>query len=176
MKLYVVRHGRTNCNDQKVFNGRFEEDINEEGIKQAEILKEKIRNLPIDLIVCSPMKRAISTASIINIHNIPIIVSDDFIERNVGDLTLQKIDKTDFYEYNKLYDTEYVGLETISQIMERVFKGLNTIKEKYPNKNILIVTHASVTRCIGAYFNGFNKTSYQNENALENCEIKEYDW
>ncbi len=45
MKLYVVRHGRTDCNDKKIFNGRFEEDINAEGIKQAEILKEKIKKL-----------------------------------------------------------------------------------------------------------------------------------
>ncbi len=45
--------------------------------------------------------------------------------------------------------------------MERVFRGLDTIKEKYQDKNILIVTHASVTRCISAYFSGLKENSYE---------------
>jgi broad specificity phosphatase PhoE len=37
MKLYVIRHGQTKCNVEKKYNGRYDEDINEEGIKQAKI-------------------------------------------------------------------------------------------------------------------------------------------
>ena len=29
MKLYVIRHGRTNCNKEHKYNGRYDEDINE---------------------------------------------------------------------------------------------------------------------------------------------------
>lgn len=35
MKLYVIRHGLTNCNLEKRYNGRYDEDINDHGIKQA---------------------------------------------------------------------------------------------------------------------------------------------
>lgn len=176
MKLYVVRHGRTNCNDKQVFNGRYDEDINETGKKQVQILKEKIKHLKFDVIISSSMKRAVSTAEILNVHDVPIVLNDHFIERNVGDLTLQKTSSPDYLEYTSWYATKYVGLETISQIMERVFKGLDELKIKYEGKTILLVTHASVTRCINAYFHGLHKNSYQNEEALKNCEIKEYEF
>ena len=35
MKLYVIRHGLTKCNVEKKYNGRYDEDIIEEGINQA---------------------------------------------------------------------------------------------------------------------------------------------
>lgn len=40
MKLYVIRHGRTNNNDAGILNGRNDEDINETGIHQAELARE----------------------------------------------------------------------------------------------------------------------------------------
>ena len=33
MKLYVIRHGQTNSNKNKIFNCQYDEDINEIGIK-----------------------------------------------------------------------------------------------------------------------------------------------
>ena len=35
MKIYVIRHGLTDCNIKKIYNGRYDEDINKDGIKQA---------------------------------------------------------------------------------------------------------------------------------------------
>lgn len=47
MKLYVIRHGQTNCNVEKKYNGRYDEDINEEGIKQAIKASEQIKEYEI---------------------------------------------------------------------------------------------------------------------------------
>ena len=44
MKVYIVRHGQTDSNLSKTYNSESE-DINSNGIKQAEILSEKIKNL-----------------------------------------------------------------------------------------------------------------------------------
>ena len=52
MKLYVIRHGRTKCNDEGKYNGSFDEDINETAIEQANEASKIVRNLDIDLIVC----------------------------------------------------------------------------------------------------------------------------
>ena len=56
MKLYVIRHGQTKCNKEKRYNCRLDEDINEIGIKQAEEASKIVKNLNIDLIICSPYK------------------------------------------------------------------------------------------------------------------------
>ena len=51
MKLYVMRHGMTKCNEEHKYNGRLDEDINDEGINQAKEASNIVKNLDIDLII-----------------------------------------------------------------------------------------------------------------------------
>ena len=86
MKIYVTRHGQTDWNVQGKTQGRADIELNEVGIKQAKQTKEELKNIDIDLIICSPLKRAKKTAEIINEgRNIPIIFDDQIIERNFGE-------------------------------------------------------------------------------------------
>src|SRR3989344_1235592 len=65
MKLYFVRHGETNSNLQKsVVN--FNDELTDNGRKQAQQLAELISNISIDIIITSPHKRAKETAVIIS--------------------------------------------------------------------------------------------------------------
>ena len=92
MKIYVTRHGQTDWNVQGKTQGRADIELNEVGIKQAKQTKEELKNIDIDLIICSPLKRAKKTAEIINEgRNIPIIFDDQIIERNFGEFEGEKI-------------------------------------------------------------------------------------
>lgn len=42
MKLYVIRHGQTNCNKEHKYNCRYDEDINKIGVQQAKDASDKI--------------------------------------------------------------------------------------------------------------------------------------
>ena len=155
MNLYVIRHGRTNNNDKHLFNGRTDEDINQTGIQQAKMAKEKIKSLPIDLIICSPMKRTKHTAQIINDKEIPIIYDGE--------------------AYWNYHSTKYKNLETVPELFKRVHPVLDEIQEKYKDKNILIVTHNGVARAIYAYFYGLPEDgNIRNIGIHENCEIRKY--
>ena len=85
MNLYVVRHGQTEANVNHLFNGRNERDLTEFGIEQANSLANRMKTISIDLIFSSPLKRAIHTASILNINNIEIVFDDRIIERDYGE-------------------------------------------------------------------------------------------
>lgn len=176
MKLYVVRHGRTDSNDKKIFNGRYDEDINKIGISQAEIARDKLANHDIDLIISSPMKRTLHTAQIINTKNIDLILDERFIERDMGELTLKNVEDKDRKEYWKYNKSKYEGLESISEVQNRVFEGLDNIKNKYNDKNVLIVTHGAITQMIKIYCENIqiddNISKVKSQN---NCEIKEYE-
>ena len=108
MKIYVLRHGQTDCNKNNKYNCRLDEDINEIGIKQAELAKEKVKKLNIDLIICSPMIRTKHTCQIINSNNIPVIYDDRLMERIGGVLTNTTIDEYYFKEYYNYYSTNIV--------------------------------------------------------------------
>ena len=74
MKLYVIRHGLTNCNKENKYNCRYDEDINEIGVEQAIKASDDVRKLDIDLIICSPMKRTKHTMELVNVNQIPSYV------------------------------------------------------------------------------------------------------
>ena len=153
MKLYVIRHGLTNYNVQSKYNCRYDEDINEIGIKQAMKASQQVKKLPIDLIICSPMKRTKHTAKLINANKIEIIYDDRLLEREGGKLTHTVLDEyyyTDYYNYYSKNPIE--GLETLPELFHRVHSFLDEIKIKYANKNILLVTHGAVARAIHFYF------------------------
>lgn len=178
LKLYVIRHGRTNNNDEGIFNGRYDEDINETGIKQAKNASKQVKKLDIDLIISSPLLRTKHTAEIVNVNDVPIIYDDLLMERDYGSLTgksVKSIERGILWQYNKL--APYEGIEQAKEVIERVKKCLYNIKQKYPDKNILIVTHNGTARGIYVYFNGLpldnNLTDYGKH---KNCEIKEYEW
>ena len=85
MKIYVTRHGQTEWNVLKKVQGKADISLNEKGIEQAIQTKKELDNEKIDLIICSPLKRAKETAQIINENrNIPIIFDDRISERDFG--------------------------------------------------------------------------------------------
>ena len=67
MKVYIVRHGQVPHNALKQYNTN-DEDLTDLGIKQAEELRDKIKNINFDIIICSPLNRAKHTADILNIN------------------------------------------------------------------------------------------------------------
>ena len=85
MKLYVIRRGQTDWNVAGKCQGRTDIELNSTGIEQAKKAKTQLKDYKIDLIICSPLKRARKTAEIINEAIDCKIISDErIIERNCG--------------------------------------------------------------------------------------------
>lgn len=177
MKILLTRHGQTDWNVLRKVQGRTDIELNETGIKQAEIAKEKLKNYDIDLIISSPLKRAQKTVEIIGKDkNIPIIIDEALIERAFGKYEGQHPEGIEFdeiwnYKLNKKYDEA----EGIEELFDRVNNFLDGIQEKYKDKTVLLVTHGGVTVPIRAYFEGIpEKMEVLKGLGIENCEIKEY--
>lgn len=184
MKLYVIRHGQTDWNVAGKCQGMTDIELNSTGIKQAEQARNEITNYKIDLIICSPLKRARKTAEIINeVTNCKIISDERIIERCVGEIegtTKEKWnsiigDDVDIVNnYNLNYDKQ--DIEPIQTVCKRVWDLLDEIKEKYKDKNVLLVTHGGTCRTINAYFNGIGEDGHVESAKIKNCEIREYEF
>ncbi len=178
MKLLIVRHGKTNWNKEKRAAGLSDVELNEEGIEQAEILRDKLKDTKIDVIICSPLKRALKTAEIINEkHNKEIIIDEETIERNLGVYEGQPNEQEIFNEiryYNKNVPVE--GGEDCKTYTKRVFKCLDKIINQYKGKvdTVLIVSHGFFLRSANWYFNGLPKEP-EEVIRIKNCQIDEYD-
>ena len=64
-KLYLVRHGQTVDNVRQILQGQEQGQLTEEGIRQAEETRDKLKDEPIDVFVSSDLKRAEDTCRII---------------------------------------------------------------------------------------------------------------
>ena len=176
MKIYVTRHGQTDGNLNRIMYGVVDIDINEEGIRQAHITKEKLKEVKFDLVICSPLIRAKHTMQIINENNYPVLYDDRIKERDCGEYTGKSFDSVDRdWYWNYKNKTIYEKAECIDDLFKRVYDFLDDIKEKYKDKTILIVTHIGVTKVMQCYFEGVPENGCLNEIGLNNCEVKIYE-
>lgn len=85
--FYVFRHGETELNKQKRWQGSgMDYDLNENGVKQAQGLIEKLKDKGLEKIYSSPLIRAKHTAEVVaKALNIPVEIRNDLRECFYGD-------------------------------------------------------------------------------------------
>ncbi len=178
MKIYVVRHGETDWNKEGRRQGSRDIPLNEKGIEQAYILKEKLKDMKFDLCISSPLQRAYQTAQIIYGKD-NIITNDLLKERYLGEYEGTTIGDMafDFYYYmNYKINASDKGIEPFQDLLQRCKIFLDDLKKNYQNyQNILIVTHGFCGKCL--YYNlvGYNEDTDFSGFKLENCEYFEYE-
>ena len=176
MKFYYIRHGQTDLNLQrKMQGGQTEKDLNETGIKQAQETKRELSDIKYDLIICSPMNRAIQTAKIISDgRDVEFFTDERIRERKLGvmegnDITEECEKKIWDYKLNE----EIPEGESVKEFEKRILDFLNDIKNKYSDKTILIVAHGGVAKIIKKYLYGMPKEENLSNYDMKNCEIIE---
>lgn len=80
-----LRHGATDWNRQGLFQGRTDNPLNEDGLKQAHEAADLLRGAGISRIVASPLVRAARTAEIIaDAIAVPLTIDAGIIEFDFG--------------------------------------------------------------------------------------------
>lgn len=173
MDILITRHGQTEWNVLKKVQGKADIDLNKVGENQALITANNLNDEKIDLIISSPLKRALQTAKIINkTKNIPIIIDERISERDFGEFEGKATSSFDFEEFwSYRADKKYLKAENIRDFFERVYSFLDELQEKYNNMRILIVTHAGVSIPMKCYFNEIPDLDTLLPLAIENCEV-----
>ncbi|MDE5801929.1 MAG: histidine phosphatase family protein [Lachnospiraceae bacterium] len=175
MKLFVARHGQTVWNAQNRVCGVTDVKLTERGIGQAKELSDIIQNYDIDIIISSPLKRAIETSKIVADKNsIPLQIEELLIEQNYG--IYEGVDrKNDSFLANKRnFAYKYPEGESMLQVTYRIYGLIDKLKEQYQDKNILIITHGGVCRIIRTYFQDMTNDEFFNY-TLENGKLEEYE-
>ena len=177
--LYFIRHGQTDTNIAGLLSGHIEAILTDDGKAQASAAgKElKAKHQHIDLIICSPLKRAYETACLIateleypirRIEKNPL-----FMERSFGVLEGTSAEK--FFKSGGYKELDSVqGAESVASLQKRAEKALEYIKT-LPDENILIVGHGASGRALRRVVNGEPPTNeYIGElKMINNSEILE---
>lgn len=149
MNLYVVRHGETSWNKEEKVQGITDIPLTEKGISDALKLQDLVKSLNIDVVISSPLKRAIETAKIITDNKFPINTDDRIKERDWGlneGANINEVDRIDCWDV--ILNTRVQNIEAIQDFMYRVSEFIEDIKVRFKDKNVLVVTHSAVSRVI----------------------------
>lgn len=149
MLLYVVRHGQTLWNLENRCQGISDIPLTQLGIDEAKELYPLVKDLNIDVVISSPLSRAIDTAKLLVNNELPINVDDRIIERDWGMNEGMKVDEVDHFDcWDVILNTNVQGIERVQDFMKRISEFIEDISRRYSDKKVLVVAHSAVIRVI----------------------------
>lgn len=176
MILYLVRHGETNKNKYGLIQGITEADLSEKGIEDAKKLQDLVASLDVDVVISSPLRRALDTAKIITNNKYPINIDDRIIERDWGLCEGASIDEVDTVKcWNFSINTKDNAIECVQDFMKRISEFLEEIRIKYKDKKVLVVSHSAVLRAMHYAINGIPEDKDMSKIDIPNLRILEYE-
>lgn len=183
MRLYIIRHGETEWNVLRRFQGRSDIPLNEEGRRLARITSEALGQVPFTRIYTSPLKRAYETAMIIKgARDIPVIVESRIIEISFGEYEGLCCGKENYNipdpEFMNFFDKPEAyrppaGAEGIDQLKARTADFLWEIvhNKDMENDTILVSTHGAALRGLLSNINNVAIRDFWKGGVHKNCAV-----
>jgi len=148
-KIYLIRHGESEWNILRKIQGHKDIPLTDRGIKQANLIANRLVYEDIDIIYSSDLKRACDTARTIgNKIGLEPNLRKEFREINFGAWEGLSNDTigSEYREEIHLWRKEpeklkITGGETLKEVQIRALRELENIINTNQDKNILIVSH-----------------------------------
>jgi 2,3-bisphosphoglycerate-dependent phosphoglycerate mutase len=185
LHIYIFRHGETYYNRSKRFTGWVNSRVTSEGIKQANLIAEKLREKTFRIAFKTSLSRSSNSLKIVLRYHPEfkrVIVDDRMIERSYGYLEkkyhktiIKKYGKRQFDIWHRSYDVPPPGGESIKMVEKRVLsfiKDLVILMER-EKVNVVISAHGNSMRPFRRYFENLTIKQMM---ALENPYDKYFDY
>ena len=162
-RVYLVRHGHVNNGNEKRYLGRTDVPLDAVGIEQAKTLREYFKNIPLNAVFTSLLKRCVQTTEIVCKGKcVHYEMVEAFTEIDMGDwenVPMAQIKSA----YPELYaqrgdNLEYFtppNGESFHDVAGRAKYAFDAITH-HAQGSILIVAHAGVNRTILANILGIS--------------------
>lgn len=140
MKVYFAAHATTKDNEVKIASGWSDTELSDLGRQQAMELGETFKNIKLDLVCCSDLRRAVYTVKIAFDGKYPVIADQRLRELDYGDFNGKPSVVVESMKTQHIKEPFPNG-ESYEQSIARVQGFYTELKEKYPDKIALVVGH-----------------------------------
>ena len=161
--LYIVMHCEAYGNHKRVFQGSIDSDISEKGEKQLECLAGRFKNIYLDTVYSSPLKRAVKTAEAVNRYSKrEIIIDGGLVEIDGGhwegrpwsDFPVLYPDEARDWNLAP-YNFAPAGGEPMRHVFERISGAVTRIVEENKGLSIAVVSHGCAIRNLLCFLKGW---------------------
>jgi broad specificity phosphatase PhoE len=168
-EIILARHGETEWNVEEVFRGRIDIELNQTGLKQAELLAEYSSGQKIEAVYSSPLKRAAKTAeAIARRHKLKVEVVNGLTDCHFGrwqGLHLREVKD----KYKELYEqwaespqlVQIPGGESLEEVRERALGVVNGVIAKHGGR-VVLVSHRVVNKVLICALLGLDNSHFWN--------------
>jgi len=174
--LVLVRHGETDWNRERRFQGHADTPLNDSGRRQAGELAALLRSDGLSAVYTSPLRRAKETASVVAAElGLDAHELEELREIDVGDwqgLTIDEVRTRYPEQLDVAWRSGWPNGETHEELSARVLPALLELDRRHGGEHVLGVTHAGPIRVALAAAAGLShEESRAQIGPLENCAV-----
>ena len=168
-EIILARHGETEWNVGEIFRGRIDVELNETGIRQAELLAEYLSEVKIEAVYSSPLKRALRTAEMIaSRHKLDVETAPGLIDLDFG--KWQGLSHHDVKDrYGELYtqwlkNPHWVKIpagESLNDVRQRTICVVDEVIAKHKG-TVVLVAHRVVNKVLICALLGLDNSHFWN--------------
>ena len=180
MKLYIVRHGQSEYNAAHLVCGSSDAPLTEKGRDQvaetALMVGEIHKQHPIDLIIASPLQRALDTGRAIQAAcpGVPLIIDERIKEIDFGESEGLSTRDQGFQNRKAQFPYVHGDGESMLRFIHRIYSFLDDIRVRYADKTILLACHNGIARATYSYVNSMTNEEFFTY-VVKNAAMIEYD-
>lgn len=177
--IYIVRHGQSLGNLRGGFAGHTDYPLSDLGHKQARMTADYLQDAHIDAVLSSTLTRAKQTAEPIAAdRGLTVMAREDFMEMNFGDwegLSLDEVEAKYPGSITKwkteMHKTVCPGGESMVGCYDRAVKALYDAAEEYKDRDICIVSHGALIKCMLCHLHGWEVTDIRRAVWADNASV-----
>jgi broad specificity phosphatase PhoE len=156
-------------NVEKIYRGRTDVNLDEVGIKQAELLGKYLSNWELEAIYSSPLKRALNTANIIaSYQKVGVRVAEGLIDFDYGEWQsrpeqeVKRLYPALHSEWlNNPHKVKMSGGESLEDVRRRAIEVVNDVLSRHQG-SVVLVSHRVVNKVLICSLLGLDNSRFWN--------------
>jgi len=150
-------------NVNQIMQGQTQGQLTENGIRQAEEVRDQLADEDFAAIIASDLKRSVDTARIIaEAHHLEVVQTPLLRERDWGGFTGRFIPDLK----GEVWPDD---IETLENLLSRAGEFIAYVRETFPGKKVLAVGHGIINKAVQAVYFGKSMSEVQR---MMNAEIR----
>jgi phosphoserine phosphatase len=146
--ILLIRHGETDWNRIRRFQGRSDLPLNQKGKDQAHALALALKDESLTAIYSSPLIRTLETARLIKVFHpsIPLFEEEGLVEMNLGEFEGMEAQRwaAEYPDFLRTWQetpasVTMPGGESLQEVQTRAIGTLERITKLYPTESTLLL-------------------------------------
>lgn len=165
LELYLLRHGQTEYNKRNIVQGGgIDSELNEEGLRQAQLFFTHYQHIPFRAVVHTSLRRTAQTVAPFRSKGIPFHALPELDELNWGIIEGREASDEVVAHFQNVtsawmagqLDAKIEGGESALECWQRVEAGIQKLKHQFSTGGkVLVCTHGRTLRVLLAGLTGY---------------------